>query len=54
MRESTIIILAALFVGFYLVDNFQYDGYYRKYVWTQSNAEVRMVQDQFKAWLHRH
>ena len=52
MRGSTIMILAVAVLGFYLVDNFQYDGYYRNLVWTQSNAEVQKLQDQLTEWWH--
>jgi hypothetical protein len=54
MRGSTIMILAVAVLGFYLVDNFQYDGYYRNLVWTQSNAEVQKLQDQLTEWWHDH
>jgi 2,4-dienoyl-CoA reductase-like NADH-dependent reductase (Old Yellow Enzyme family) len=47
-------ILGVAVLGFYLVDNFQYDGYYRNLVWTQSNAEVQKLQDQLTEWWHDH
>jgi hypothetical protein len=50
MREGTIMILAVAFLGFYLVDNFQYDGYYRNLAWTQSNADIQKFADQLKGW----
>ena len=50
MREAAIMILAVAFVGLYLIDNYQYDGYYLHLVWTQSNTEVQKFQDQLQAW----
>jgi hypothetical protein len=50
MREGTIVILVAMVVGCYLIDNFQYDGYYRQLFWTQSNAKVQVFQDELRAW----
>jgi len=50
MRQAAIVILAFALVGFYLVDKYQYNGYYKDLVWTQSNAEVQKFQDQFKEW----
>lgn len=49
MRGSILMILAIALMGFYLVDNFQYNGYYSTLVWTQSNAEVQQLQDQLRA-----
>jgi hypothetical protein len=48
--QGTIMILAVAFLGFYLVDNFQNDGYYRNLVWTQSNADIPKFADQLKGW----
>lgn len=53
MRAAMYVMLPLLLICLYSVDQFQFDGEYRRLAWKEVNAQAQVLQDELKTLFHR-